>query len=184
MTETKATPREKLEFSISNKPPLIGTFNGQSVSIGRIKLSEITETWSEIIKIMRSYRVQAQSVRSDGAGDTGEQVASTEGLFDILDEMGPGVVNILHTFIRSTTNMTDEQLNDADFWSLTELVIIIMEHNIGKELTAFFGRGADVLKTLNLLPESPDIKANNTLSKEAGPSEASPDSTQENLNAD
>ena len=184
MTESTTTPREALEFSISNKAPLIGTFNGAPVSIGRIKLSEITETWSEIVKIMRTYQVQAASMRSDGGGDTGEQVATTEGLFDTLEGMGPGVIDILHAFIKSTTNMTDEQLNDADFWSLTELVIIILEHNVGKDLMGFFERGANVLRTLNLLPESLDTRENNTSSKEDGHSEILPDSTPESSNAD
>lgn len=184
MTESTATPREKLEFNISNKPPLIGNFNGAPLSIERIKLSKITDTWSEIVKIMRAHQVQVASIRSDGGGDTGEQVATTEGLFDTLETMGPDVIDILHTFIKTATDITEERLVDADFWSLTELVIIILEHNVGEELTAFFERGAVVLRTLNLMPESPDIKGNNTLSSEDGPLPTLPDSTPENSNAD
>ncbi len=183
---TESTPRERLEFSISNKPPMVGVFNGKPISIERIKLSEIKETWSEVVKIMRTAQNHAMFARSKGGGDpeSDDSVAAADGLFDTLEELGPGAINIIHTFIKASTDSTDEMLDDADFWSLAELVVLILEHNVGPDLMDFFGRGASVLRTLNLLPESPDTKGNNTSSSEDGAPETSTTSTPVNSNAD
>lgn len=170
MTEQKeATPRERLEFSITNKPPLTGDFNGKQIEIRRIRLSEIADTWSEILSIIKVYYSKSAAIRSeagDGSGEAGAVPA--EDLFSIIDDLGPNAIEIVYTFLKKTTTITDTGLDDADFWSLVELLIIVLEHNVGKELVDFFKRGGAVLATLGLMPDLQDSKPNNSLSSGDG----------------
>lgn len=171
--DTQPTPRERLEFEVSNKAPRIGTVNGQVIKIERIKLSKIRDAWAEVINIFQAYQVLAKrAIRSDGGGAR-EGTAATDdtaaddigeddtGIFlDQLAELGPDAVSILHKFIQTSSDISDDLLADLDFWSLTELTVMILEHNVGPELKGFFTRGGDALRTLGFLREPPDLNLN------------------------
>lgn len=179
----KPTPREKLEFEIFNAKPKIGIFNGHNIKIYRIKLSEIRDAWSEVISIIQSYNLNQQlAIRSVGrkGSDANQASPATDDssmFFDNLKKIGPSAVDTLHAFIKCASDITDEMLNEADFWSLTELTIIILEHNIGVELRNFFERGGKVLATVGLISEAPDLKENKSSLNEDGDQK-----TLENLN--
>jgi|GEM_PF-4357630 len=164
MPDDKApTPRERLEFEVSNTAPLLGTVNGQLIKIERIKLSKIRDAWVEVINIFQAYQVLAnRAIRSDGGGGREATTAADDtGIFlDQLAELGPDAVNILHSFIKTSSDISDELLADLDFWSLTELTVMILEHNVGPELKAFFTRSGNALRTLGFMKERPDLKQN------------------------
>ena len=156
--DTKPTPRERLEFEVSNKAPRIGTVNGHWIKIERIKLSKIRDAWIEVIEIFQTYQIIAnRAIRSDGGGAREGTAASDDtGVFlDQLAELGPDAVKILHSFIQTSSDISDELLADLDFWSLTELAVMILEHNVGPELKDFFTRGGDAMRTLGFLKERP-----------------------------
>lgn len=187
---TKATSREKLEFEISNAHPLVGTFNGHNINVHRIRLSEIQDAWSEVITIIQSYNINQQlAIRSIGSGgsDADQAPSATdEGamFFENLKAIGPSAVNTLHSFIKCASDITDDMLKGADFWSLAELTVIILEHNIGAELRNFFNRGGKALATVGLISEEQDLKENKSSSNEAGELKTSEISDPVKSNAD
>lgn len=171
----EATPRERLEFEISNAIPLVGTINNQLVTIERIKLSRIRDAWIEVITIFQAYQVLAkQAIRSDGGG-VHEGTAATDGdpgidiFLEQLKELGPDVVKVLHTFIQTSSDIKDDVLNGMDYVSVIELTIKILEHNIGPELKGFFDRGGNVLKTLGFWSDQPATKLSSASSTQDGP---------------
>lgn len=180
--EQKATPRESLEFEISNAIPRIGTINGQLIQIERIKLSGIRDAWVEVITIFQAYQVlAAKAIRSDGGGalrgtaatdgsEEEEPISNDADVFlEQLKKLGPDVVNVLHTFIQTSCNISNETLAGMDFWSTIELTIMILEHNIGPELKGFFDRGGSALKSLGLWSDPPATKQNSVSSIKDGP---------------
>jgi len=189
--EVKETPRERLEFEISNAAPLIGSINGQLVKIERIKLSKIRDAWIEVINIFQAYQVLAsQAIRSDGGGarkgtsasdgePTEAEPAEAERIgadifLEQLKELGPDVVNILHKFLQTASNIDDETLNGLDFWSLIEFTITVLEHNVGPELRSFFRRGGSALRSLGFLSGEPDSSGTKSSATTDGEQKTSP----------
>lgn len=150
-----ATPRERLEFNISNKVPLIGIFNGHNIKIRRIRLRDIENIWKDVLGIFQMYQNDIVSIRLTSESEESGDLASTtpdssNSIFESLEKLGPNIIDILHNFIKASTDATDEILNEADFPSIVELVVLILEHNVSEELIRFFGRGGKVLETLGL----------------------------------